>query len=201
MGFRGKMGKSTGWRRVTEPGFPFRWFLDGRPTGHVATVSWDERFDQANAVVDGPSARLTWSSGRLTITEHVATGRIGTRLQIPLRACVHASITDEPGVPGTAAVRLTLVIKMGGDCDAEVRLRFDGVDRPMLDALVRSIERRSEPAPHHTPGHRRPTPRKQGPTLPRLRVRRVPDDHEWVVFRPMSTTDDVLEPEPRRETP
>jgi hypothetical protein len=199
------------WRAEPGPDHDLRQYLGGRPTGLVAVVRWNHG-EPLPPLAVGPDVRLFRSRSSLIIDgNRDRSGGPALRLRLPLRSCVAAQLTDEPGLPGTALVRLTLTVRVGpGTCT--LPLWFPGPNRGVLQRLVAEIERAAAAppwgGPHPSPGQPEvalpslpggvsPAPEEHPPvpvvpperpqTLSPLAVRRAPDEPDWLVFR---ATDD-----------
>jgi hypothetical protein len=162
------------WRLESGPGYDLRQYQGGRPTGLVAVTAWDHNELGRPPGAVGPDVWLIRHGSRLVVEEH----RLGAvRLQIPLRSCVKACLTDEPGLPGAALIRLTLVVRVGRAATFTLPLWFLPQAHVFLRDLVAEILAQTKPKP--------PPPRpREAPALPLLEVGRAPDHPDWVVFRP-----------------
>ncbi|QFU90767.1 hypothetical protein [Amycolatopsis sp. YIM 10] len=168
----------TEWRAEAGPGYQLREYRRGMPTGQVAVIA---RPELPGAVAHGPDVWLTCRADRLEIGEHRGAGREGARLHLPYRCCTELRLIGEPGLPGSAPIRLTLSANLGGGTAFTLNLWFPAVHRPFLEDLARRVA-----------GRRTPPPRR---TLVPLEVSVAPDSPDWLVFRPVPD-DGVLAPRP-----
>lgn len=184
--------RATEWRWEQGPGHDLRQYHRGRPTGLVAVAACEVPH-RASQVVDGPDVWLIREPGRVVVVEH-RSGPGAVRLHIPLRALVGVELVEEPGLPGSSLIRMTMTVRLGPEGTFTVPLWFPKRARPTLDDLVRFLRGSELPA---RPAPAEPPPE---PTLAPLPVDRAPDDEDWVVFRPASG-DELLttrqEEEPR----
>jgi hypothetical protein len=180
------------WRPERGPGYDLRQYLNGEPTGLVATTAWRAPGDARPAAqeIPGIGVVLIVEQCWITVAERCAPRRTGVWLRLPLRSCVGAQLLDEPGLPGSALVRVTLTVRIGENGTA-VPLWFAVEQRP---ELLRFVDRlrggTGPPAPPSPPA---------APPLPPLEVDQAPDTDDWVVFRPHRTSDEVLRLRPADE--
>ncbi|MEV6908542.1 hypothetical protein [Amycolatopsis sp. NPDC051071] len=119
----------------------------------------------------------------LVITEQSQPGDLPTMLRIPVARCVAARITTEPGVPGTALLRLTLTVRLGPIALVDLPLWFPAQCRVALQRLVDEV---TPPPGVHDRTKPSDPPRANAaavPVLEPLTVRRTPDNHDWIAFR------------------
>jgi hypothetical protein len=179
--------RRTEWREESGPGHELRQYHRGRPTGVVAITAWDDQPNAADRItVSGPDVWLVRERTRLVITERRTGEHSPIRLLIPLRSCVDAAITDEPGLPGATLLRLTLTVRIGQSTTFAVPLWFPTEHRAFLHDLAGRIRGTAPPV------------RRTVNPLPSLEVDRAPEDDDWVVFRPSPSSDGVLVPRERR---
>ncbi|MDS0133233.1 MULTISPECIES: hypothetical protein [unclassified Amycolatopsis] len=180
------------WRPEPGPGYDLRQYDRGRPTGLVAVMGWDHGTGKPPGL-HGPDVRLFRDRATLVIEEHQRPGNAvrGVELRVPVSSCVTATLDDEPGLPGTALVRLVLVVRLGRQATFRVPLWFPSRSRRFLQQLVDEVSGR---APGRTT--RQPAPR---PALVPLEVTRAPDDDDWITFRSADEGEAVLPRRPGRE--
>lgn len=184
----GKRAKPQ-WRQESGPGYDLRQYQGGRPTGLVAVTAWDHRERGGRHGAEGPDVRLIRQGGRLIVEEHRLSHLGALRLHVPLRSCVSAHLTDEPGLPGAALIRLTLVVRVGRAATFTLPLWFAPQAHVFLRDLVAEIMAKPKPKP------KPPPPQSQeASALPLLEAGRAPDHPDWVVFR--SADDGVLAERP-----
>jgi hypothetical protein len=150
----------------------------------VAVTGWDHGTARRPGL-HGPDVRLFRDRATLVIEEHPRPGygARGVEIRVPLSSCVSASVADEPGLPGTALVRLVLVIRLGRQATFPVPLWFPPRSRRFLQQLADDVTRVT-PAP--TP---RPAPKA---VLAPLAVTRAPDDDDWIAFKAADEGEAVL---------
>ena len=171
------------WRPEPGAGYDLRQYAGRRPTGLVAVTAWD-RLDPSRRGVAGPDVRLFREGSRLVVEEHRPLWPGALVLQIPLGSCQDAGLAEEPGLPGTALLRLTLVVRVGRVATFTLPLWFAPPAHDFLQDLVEEIRECVRPAP----------PPPAVPVLPPLVVGQAPDHEDWVVFRPAA--DGVLAARP-----
>jgi hypothetical protein len=174
------------WRHEDGPGYDLRQYVGGQPTGRVAITAWEDDGTGTREVIEGTQVWLVLERTRLTVIERHERGHGAIRLQIPLRACVEAMLSDGLGLPGSAVIRLTLLARLGS-VTITLPLWFDCRDRPALERLVHVItgDQPSASAPPSVTA--RPLP-----TLSPLVVDQAPDTDDWIVFRPSPSSEDVV---------
>lgn len=158
------------WRQENGPGYDLRQYHRGHPTGLVAVTGWDHYGAVRRAGATGPDVRLYRNLSTLVAEEH---RRPGVRLRLPIQSCVDARLVGEPGLPGTALLRLTLTARFGQATTFTVSLWFPPRSRPFLQGIVDEIV-----------GLKNQPDVVDAPVLPPLEVAQAPDDKDWVVFRP-----------------
>jgi hypothetical protein len=180
------------WRHENGPGYQLRQYDHGRPTGRVATVTWEgQDDDRTREVISGPDVWLVREHHWITVIGHQSSDHAAMRLRFPLRSCQDATLHDEPGLPGDALVRLTLTVQIGSST-VTMPLWFPCQDRRALERLARLIRTRaSEQAPvtERAPVTD-PSPQPSATLVP-LVVEQAPDNDDWIVFRPSSSSDDA----------
>jgi hypothetical protein len=157
------------WRQEQGPDYDLRQYQGGRPTGLVAVTGWDHGAVRP-AGATGPEVRLYRTLSTLVAEER---RRPGVRLRLPIQSCVDARLAGEPGLPGTALLRLTLTVRFGQTTTFTVSLWFPPRSRPFLQGIVDEIA-----------GRKGKPDVVDAPVLPPLEVAQAPDDEDWVVFRP-----------------
>ncbi|MFC0115516.1 hypothetical protein [Kibdelosporangium aridum] len=166
------------WRRDPGPHHELRLYVRGRPTGLVAITAWEQPGPQQ--VAAGTDVWLICEPTRFIVAERLEDRPGAVRLQIPLRSCADATLTDEPGLPGNGVVRLSLTVRIGQSVSFPLSLWFPVVYRPLLEGLVQRVQ----PV---TPVAAQPIEH-----LPVLQVEQAPDHPDWIVFRPAHGSEDVV---------
>ncbi len=181
------------WRPESGPGYDLRQYDRGRPTGLVAVLGWDHGTGRAPGL-HGPDVRLFRDRSTLVIEEHRRPGNgvRGVEIRVPVSSCLNATLSDEPGLPGTALVRLVLVVRLGRQATFPVPLWFPPRSRRYLQQLVEEVN-----GPESGGTARRPPPET---VLAPLKVTRAPDDDNWITFRSADDGEAVLPWRSGRET-
>jgi len=196
----------TGWRPDTSGRYDLRYYVDGVRTDRVGTELVD---DTSGIAVAGFGCHVASRNGRLVVVAPEA----GFRLSLPLAQCGSVRVADDEEYQ---AVRFELEARVGGGHGiTRLVLRFPPDCRAELDWIAVAAggggdvhpgappDREPEPpiwspdglrsavgaAPVDVPG---PLVEPEPTALPRLAVRRVPDTDEWISFRPLVSSADVL---------
>jgi hypothetical protein len=157
------------WRSDPGPRHDLRLFVGGQPTSVVATMAWDHGDRPRPRVAYGPDIQLFREDRRIVLAE-LRPGHGVVRMQLPIKSCVDASVTEAPGLPGMALLCLTLSVRMGGSVVGRLELWFHQSAQDLLRELVEEIAAIPRP------------PVESAVLLP-LAVRLAPDHKDWVVFR------------------
>jgi hypothetical protein len=181
------------WRPEAGPGYDLRQYDRDRPTGLVAVTGWDHGTTRQPGL-HGPDVRLFWDRSTLIIEEHERpeSGVRGVGLRVPVTSCVSATLVNEPGLPGTALLRLDLVVRLGRQTTFPVSSWFPPRSRRFLQQLVNEISRRvpeSFAAQAATPET----------VLAPLAVTRAPNDDDWIIFRSADAGEAVVPRRPEKE--
>lgn len=173
------------WRPEAGPGYDLRQYDRGQPTGLVAVTGWDHGAARLPGL-QGPDVRMFRERSTLIIEEHprLGNGVRGVGLRVPVASCVSATLIDEPGLPGTALLRLVLVVRLGRRATFPVPVWFPPRSRQFLQQLVDEIGRNTPRTPQPEP------PPHLG--LAPLPVTRAPDDDDWISFRSADDGEAVL---------
>ncbi|WP_409492491.1 hypothetical protein [Amycolatopsis sp. cmx-11-12] len=164
-------GRKPYWRPEQGPGYDLRQYQGSRPTGLVAVTAWDHPIPGRPSDATGPDIRLVRQGSRLLVEELGASPSTSLRLQIPLGSCVAARLAGEPGLPGEALIRLTLVVRLGRAPAFSLPLWFASRSQAFLRGLVDEITAQAGRPPRGVRASRRSEPA------------RAPSHQDWVVFR------------------
>ncbi len=172
--------RRQGWCVEHRSGVHLRWYEGGRPTGHVTIFDWDPDHDGHPVfALDGYGVRLIWRPGRIIISQHRDIGRRGTRVELPMASCVAAHLRSARDRDGSRMLRLELEVRICSLTESVlIPLCFPLSCERDLRTLANAI----------TP---KPVIRRILP-LSRISVARVPDTEEWLSFRPLAGSSEVL---------
>jgi hypothetical protein len=183
--------RAMDWRHEPGPGYDLREYHWGVPTGWVAVAVRGHGAPGSDVFqIPGHHVLLIIERNWITVIDRSTEGQDGVRLHAPFGSCVDMKIFDEPGLPGTASVRLDLLVHIGLEATVTVPMWFPGEQRPWLDQLARLVLGRREPA----------LPQPTAQPLPLLEIERAPDTSDWLVFLAHPSSAEVLRPRRNGET-